>query len=153
MKRFTLIIALAAVAALAMESAAAAKPGWKLPTVRSKDNGIVYKSRATTCGSEMFGSYRFRNSAKRGKRWSGFVLYRATILQNPPGQSTGGASVPKFLKFGGDLPKKVKKQTRNLLDSVLFRFSVGPPQTVDSVFPDGSLQASRPFNPVPTDRC
>jgi hypothetical protein len=150
-KRATVILAFVLAATVAIPATAAAKPGWRLPTATSEAGGQVFKSKATHCGASQFGSYLFRNSVK-SKRFFGFVLFRVAILQNAPGESFGPTSEPKFLRFGGDLPRRLKKQTRSLLNNVLFRYAVGPPALVESIFPNGTQQAARAFNPVPT-RC
>jgi hypothetical protein len=136
------ILILVALAALTVSASAAAAPGWRLPIVTSQQGEQVFTSKARHCGASQFGSYVFRNGVK-GPQRSGFVVFRVPITPDGVGHRA------VFKRFGGNLSRAQKAQTRQLLNQVTFRYAAGPPARVETVRPDGSVQASRAFNPVP----
>jgi hypothetical protein len=132
---------LVAAALMALPSAASAAPGWRLPQVVSQDGNQIFTSTARHCGASQFGVYRFRNGTKVAGRF-GFVVFTVRITQN------GALHRAQFVRFGGELSRSLRRQTRRLLNRVRFHYVAGPPERVESVYPNGAKQASRPFNPV-----
>jgi hypothetical protein len=139
------MVALTAVLLVAVPAAATAAPAWRLPRAQSKVGDRVFTSTAKHCGASKFGKYTFRNGVRTSGRF-GFVVFRVAITRN------GALHEAQIIRFGGQLSDRQRAQTRRLLNRVSFRYVAGPPALVQTVFPNGSQQASRAFNPVRT-RC
>ena len=133
-------LAVIALALLAVPALASAAPGWKLPKVTSNDGALVIKSTGKHCGASKFGAYTFKNRASKPGQWAGTVTWRSKLTRNEKLHQA------KQVRFGGDIPPSWRKRTRNLLDNVRFR-QAGDPALVESVRKNGSVQATRPFNP------
>ncbi|MQA76070.1 MAG: hypothetical protein GEU88_17340 [Solirubrobacterales bacterium] len=138
-------VPLVVLALLVVPAAASAAPGWKLPKEQSKQGSRVFTSVAWHCGPTPFGVYRFRNAARVKGRW-GSVIFKVRITED------GSEHRARSQRFRGKLPRKLRKRTRRVLRRVRFRYRPESPARVESVWPNGSLQASRPFNPVPVSR-
>jgi hypothetical protein len=138
MTRTRWLAALLTIVLCAAPTAAVAKSGWLLPKVKGQQ-GIT--SKAWHCGKGEFGTYRFKNATTVNGR-SGYVIYKVEIAAN------GSTHKPRFKRFGGHLPQRLRERTLKLLKTTRYRYVPGKPALVESVFADGRVQATRPFNPV-----
>lgn len=141
-RRAAALLVLTAIALTAVPTAASGAPGWRLPLAVSHHGGQKYTSKAVHCGASQFGVYRFKNTI-RSPRGSGSVVFRVGITAD------GALHRAKVLGFRGDPPRGAQSKARRLLARVRFRYAPGQPALVESRWPNGALQATRPFNPVP----
>lgn len=139
MTRTIVPVAVVAAALATLPAAAEARSGWKLPAVVGTGGGVQNTSTAKRCGKKKFGTYRFTNRTSTGA-----VRYSVEISRD------GALNKPRRIRFSGRLDPALRSQTRTLLRTARYRYKDGK---VQSVMPDGSIQAQRPFNPARTRRC
>jgi hypothetical protein len=143
MKHVTTLTAGLLFALLAPASAGAA-PGWELPQVSSFVRGdpqLPNTSYAHRCGTSQFGVYRFAVGVTvRGRQ--GSFRFRVRISADGRGHRA------RNVRVTGHVPRQLRRETRRLLRDVRFRYVAASAPLVETVYPDGTVQASRPFNPT-----
>jgi hypothetical protein len=143
LKRLTILTAGLLLLLLAPASAGAA-PGWELPQISSfvRDNPQLPNTNyAQRCGASQFGVYRFAVGVTvRGRQGS----FRFSVRISADGRGHRARKV----RVTGHVPRQLRRETRRLLRDVTFRYVAGSAPLVETVYPDGTVQASRPFNPT-----
>jgi hypothetical protein len=105
----------------------------------------VYTSVGWHCGKSMFGTYRFKNGLQRGNR-RGYVIFKVKLAGD------GSAHRPRYRRFGGHLSRRDKRAVLHVLNHTRHRYVGGASPLVQSDWENGSMQATRPFNPERTGR-
>ena len=140
MKRALVFMSL--MVAMAVPSPAVAAPGWELPQISSFVGGnkeLPNTTYSRRCGSSPYGVWRFTVGVTQAGR-QGKANFRVRLSPDGVGHK------PTRVRFRGEISKRLERQTRTLLRQVSFRVA-GEPKKAESVYPDGRVQATRPFNP------
>jgi hypothetical protein len=140
------ITAAVAIAAAALPSSASAAKGWKLPTLKTENQGVTTVIRATHCGTSKFGTWSIRQTVTVEDKFAKLRMKVKITKDGKPHRATA-------IRITGTAPASAKDAMRSSLERQRTRYAPGPPPQIESVTPTGERLSGREFAPKRTKSC